>query len=165
MAAAWELPFQLSQTFSLPRKHFTNDTLDNSNGSESPTTQQELLWESPSVLGQGGRQLGGWDRMFLWSQGVIQALQAFLSESAGVGGGPWLPTSREDPWILSSKWSAVLLGCLSFSSCSISFTPCQLSDVYDVPILLSAYRRLQRSGKYTSALFGDRTWLCSLDYR
>lgn len=135
MAAARELPFQLSQTFSLPRKHFTNDTLDNSNGSESPTTQQELLWESPLVLGQGGRQLGGWDRMFLWSQGVIQALQAFLSESAGVGGGPWLLASHEDPRILSSKWSAVLPVSLPFASCSISFTSGQLLDVCNITIL------------------------------
>lgn len=103
MAAAWELPFQLSQTFSLPRKHFTDDTLDNSNGSESPTTQQELVWESPWVLGRGRQQVGGWDRMFLWSQGVIWAQPTFLSESAGVGGGPWLLASPEDPQILSSN--------------------------------------------------------------
>lgn len=59
--------------------------------------------ESPWVLGQGGQQrLGGRDRMFLWSQGGIQAQPAFLSESVGVGGGPWLPASHEDLGMLSS---------------------------------------------------------------
>lgn len=151
MAAAWELPFQLSQTCSLPRKHFTDDTLDTSNGSESPTTQQELLRESPSVLGQGGLQLGGWDRMFLWSQGVIQALQAFLSESAGVGGGRWLLASLGDPRILSPKQSAVPLGSLPCPFCFISFTPCRLLDIYDITIFPWTYRRLQRREKHAFA--------------
>lgn len=124
MAAAWELPFQLSQTFSLPRKHFTEDTLDKSDGSESPTTQQELVWESPWVLGQGGQQrLGGRDRMFLRSQGVIQAQPAFLSESAGVGGGPWLLASHEDLGILSSKGFPVLQAFTLFPLALLSFYP------------------------------------------
>lgn len=42
-ASLWLRPgscVQLSQTFSLPRKHFTNDTLGSRNSSESPATQQ-----------------------------------------------------------------------------------------------------------------------------
>lgn len=65
------------------------------------------------LLGQGGQQLlGGRDRTFLWSQGGIQAQAAFLSESDGVGGGPWLLASHEDPQIWCSNGLALLPGFL-----------------------------------------------------
>lgn len=68
--------------------------------------------ESPLVLlGQGWQQqLGGWDRMFLWSRGGIQAQAAFLSESGGVGGGPWLLASHEDPTNLELQWVSCTSG-------------------------------------------------------
>ena len=105
MAPAQGAPLQLSQAFSLPRKHFTNDTLDNRSSSESPATQGAGGLGKSLSTGKGRWQLGARDTASLWSLGMIQVL-AFS---------PLLRRGLAWWWVLASQPAQDLCGCLSFA--------------------------------------------------
>lgn len=74
-------PLQLSQTFSLPRKHFTNDTLDNRSSFESPATQGAGGLGKSLSTDKGRWQLGARDTASLWSLGMIDPCPYFLKKT------------------------------------------------------------------------------------
>ena len=144
-----ELPSLLPQTFSLPRQHFTNDTLDNRRSFESPATQGAGGWGKSLSRGGGGWPLGGWDRASLWSPGRIQVL-AFS---------PFL--RRRLAWwlVLASQPAQDLCGCLRFPSLAGQslFSPFLFPTFY--LFLLPSYSHLLSIYYAPNTVLGLPWWL------